>query len=72
MLNKENSRAGPAKLDENRVTREEFRNIVKAMDREGFENIMEEYVKEISNPDNVAETNQYLKEAEKTNDLPKM
>jgi dynein assembly factor 2, axonemal len=71
MLNKENSRAGPAKLDENRVTREEFRNIVKAMDREGFENIMEEYVKEISNPDNVAETNQYLKEAEKTNDLPK-
>lgn len=71
MLNKENSRETSGKLDENRVTRDEFRNIVKAMDREGFENIMEEYVKEISNPDNVAETNQYLKEAEKTNDLPK-
>jgi dynein assembly factor 2 len=54
-----------------KITREELRNVLKAMDKEGFDHLMGDYIKEISNPENIKETNQYLKQAEETNDLPK-
>jgi len=57
-------------LDDNKITREEFRNIVKSLDKKEFENYMGDYIKEISNPDNVAEQNQFLKNAEENKDLP--
>ena len=56
---------------EGKITKEELRNVLKAMDKEGFDALMGDYIKEISNPENVKETNQYLKQAEETNDLPK-
>jgi dynein assembly factor 2 len=56
---------------EGKITRDELRNVLKAMDKDGFENLMGDYIKEISNPENITETNQYLKQAEDTGDLPK-
>jgi hypothetical protein len=56
---------------ENKITRDELRNVLKAMDKEGFETLMGDYIKEISNPENVKESNEYLKQAQETNDLPK-
>jgi hypothetical protein len=56
---------------DDKVTREEFRSIMKAMDKDGFETLMSEYVKEISDPNNTKETNEYLKQAEANKDLPK-
>ena len=60
-------------LKDDRPTREEIRKIFQSIDhdKDQFDNIMEEYTKEISDPNNIAETNQYLREAEKKNDLPK-
>jgi dynein assembly factor 2 len=53
-----------------KMTRDELRNLLKAMGKEGFDEIMEEYMKEISDPNNVKETNEYLRNAEQTKDLP--
>lgn len=52
------------------ITRNELRNVLKAMDQEGFSNIMEDYIKEISDPNNVKEQNQFLEESEQRKDLP--
>lgn len=60
----------PQNIDDSKITREELRNLLKAMDKEGFDKIMEDYMKEISDPNNVKETNEYLKNAENTKDLP--
>ena len=57
-------------LDDNKITRDEFRQILKSMDRKEFENHMGDYIKEISNPENVSEQNQFLKNAEENKDLP--
>jgi hypothetical protein len=66
-----NVRHGKEQIEDGKMTRDEFRNLMKAMDKEGFDTLMQEYVKEVSNPENVKETNEYLKQAEKSNDLPK-
>ena len=58
------------KIDDNKITRNELRSILKAMDNDGFDKIMEDYVKEISDPNNITETNQYLRECEERKDLP--
>ena len=42
------------------MTRHELRNVLKAMDKDGFSNIMQDYVKEISDPNNVKEQNEFL------------
>jgi hypothetical protein len=52
------------------LTKSELRNVLKAMDTDGFNNIMDEYIKEISDPNNVKEQNQFLLESEKRKDLP--
>ncbi len=57
-------------LDDTKMTRQELRSILKAMDHDGFDNIMNDYIKEISNPDNVKETNQYFKEMQEKKDVP--
>lgn len=67
---KSNTTTPQPAVDDNKITREEFRNIVKSMDKKEFENYMGDYIKEISNPDNVLEQNQFLKNAEENKDLP--
>lgn len=57
-------------LDDNKITRDELRSILKAMDQDGFDKIMEDYIKEISDPNNITETNQYLRECMERKDLP--
>lgn len=52
------------------MTRHELRNVLKAMDKDGFSNILGEYINEISDPNNVKETNQFLLESEQKRDLP--
>lgn len=63
----------PTQLSPNdtRITKDELRSILKAADREGFDKIIDDYTKEISNPDNIVETNEYLRQAQEANDLPK-
>jgi len=53
-----------------RITKKELKSIFGAMDREGFDGILDDYMKEISNPDNVKEQNQYLSQMKDTKDLP--
>jgi hypothetical protein len=66
-----NTKQNPSNtLDDNKITRDEFRQILKSMDRKEFENHMGDYIKEISNPENVSEQNQFLKNAEENKDLP--
>ncbi len=60
----------PPNIDDKNITRGELRSILKAMDQEGFDTIMEDYIKEISDPNNVTETNQYLRECMERKDLP--
>jgi len=57
-------------LPDNKITRDELRTVLKAMDQEGFDKLMEDYVKEISDPNNITETNQYLRECMERKDLP--
>lgn len=52
------------------ITRNELRSVLKAMDKDGFSNILGEYINEISDPNNVKETNQFLLESEQKRDLP--
>ena len=52
------------------ITRSELRNVLKAMDKEGFSSLVNEYIKEISDPNNVKEQNQFLEESYKNKDLP--
>lgn len=57
-------------LKDEQITRAEFRNLLKAMDKEGFYKNMEDYMAEISDPKNVIEKNEYLRTAETNKDLP--
>ena len=57
-------------MDDTKMTKQELKSILKAMDNDGFDNIMDDYIKEISNPDNIKETNQYLKEMQDKKDVP--
>ena len=68
-----NSQNNPPKnpaIDDSKITKDELKNILKAMDKDGFDKIMEEYMKEISDPNNITETNQYLRECMERKDLP--
>ena len=55
---------------DNQFSRSELRTVLKAMDKEGFDTIMEEYIKEISDPSNIKEQNDFLKQSETNKDLP--
>jgi hypothetical protein len=68
--NRANGKPNTPNLDPNKITRDELRTILKAMDQDGFDKIMEDYVKEISDPNNISETNQYLRECMERKDLP--
>ena len=52
------------------ITRTELRSVLKAMDKDGFNTLMDEYIQEISDPKNVKEQNEFLLQSEKTKDLP--
>ena len=56
--------------DDKRITRKEARDLLTALDKPEFSGLMDDYLKEISNPNNVKETNQFLKESEEKKDLP--
>lgn len=60
----------PLKPDDKRITRQEARDLLTALDKPEFGGLMDGYLKEISEPKNVIESNQYLKETEEKNDLP--
>ena len=56
--------------DDKRITRKEARDLLHALDKPEFNGLMDNYLKEISDPNNVKETNQFLKESEEKKDLP--
>ncbi len=56
--------------DDKRITRKEARDLLTALDKPEFGGLMDDYLKEISDPNNVKETNQFLKESEEKKDLP--
>ena len=64
------TKPGELAPDDKRITRKEARDLLKALDKPEFPNLMDDYVKEISNPNNIKETNQFLKESEEKKDLP--
>ena len=50
--------------DDKRITRKEARDLLTALDKPEFNGLMDDYLKEISDPNNIKETNQFLKESE--------
>ena len=56
--------------DDKRITRKEARDLLHALDKPEFNGLMDNYMKEISDPNNIKESNQFLKESEEKNDLP--
>ena len=56
--------------DDKRITRKEARDLLTALDKPEFGGLMDDYLKEISDPNNIKETNQFLKESEEKKDLP--
>ena len=56
--------------DDKRITRKEARDLLTALDKPEFSGLMDDYLKEISDPNNIKETNQFLKESEEKKDLP--
>ena len=56
--------------DDKRITRKEARDLLTALDKPEFSGLMDDYLKEISDPKNIKETNQFLKESEEKKDLP--
>ena len=56
--------------DDPRMTRQEARDILHALDKPEFSGLMDNYINEISDPNNIKETNQFLKESEEKKDLP--
>ena len=56
--------------DDKRITRKEARDLLTALDKPEFNGLMDDYMKEISDPNNIKETNQFLKESEEKKDLP--
>ena len=55
---------------DNTITRQEARELLHALDKPEFSGLMDNYINEISDPNNVKETNQFLKESEERKDLP--
>jgi dynein assembly factor 2 len=58
------------KQPEDKLTKDEFKRLMQSMDKPEFKQLFDEYLEEISNPNNITETNQFLKQAEETKDLP--
>ena len=56
--------------DDKHITRKEARDLLNALDKPEFSGLMDDYLKEISDPNNIKETNQFLKESEEKKDLP--
>ncbi|CAD8191628.1 unnamed protein product [Paramecium pentaurelia] len=54
-----------------KITRDEFKKIEKAMKKPEFAELMGDYMKEISDPKNREEYDQYLKQLERESELPK-
>lgn len=52
------------------MTKQELRNFTKAMEQPEFRSILNDYVKEISDPKNQAEYETYLRQLEEQGDLP--
>ena len=64
------TKPGELAPDDKRITRKEARDLLTALDKPEFGGLMDDYIKEISNPNNIKETNQFLKESEEKKDLP--
>ena len=64
------TKQGELHPDDNRITRKEARDLLTALDKPEFGGLMDDYLKEISDPKNIKETNQFLKESEEKKDLP--
>ena len=64
------SKPGELAPDDKRITRKEARDLLTALDKPEFGGLMDDYLKEISDPKNIRETNQFLKESEEKKDLP--
>ena len=50
------------------ITRKEARDLLHALDKPEFSGLMDNYINEISDPNNIKETNQFLKESEERKD----
>ena len=64
------TKPGELHPDDKRITRKEARDLLTALDKPEFGGLMDDYLKEISDPNNIKETNQFLKESEEKKDLP--
>ena len=64
------TKPGELAPDDKRITRKEARDLLTALDKPEFSGLMDDYLKEISDPKNIKETNQFLKESEEKKDLP--
>ena len=64
------TKQGELHPDDKRITRKEARDLLTALDKPEFGGLMDDYLKEISDPKNIKETNQFLKESEEKKDLP--
>ena len=53
------------------ISKNELKAFTKAMEHEEFKTLMNDYVKEISDPKNQAEYETYLRQLEESGDLPK-
>ena len=53
------------------ISKNELKAFTKAMEHDEFKNIMNDYVKEISDPKNQSEYETYLRQLEEAGDLPK-
>ena len=69
-MNPLKTKPGELAPDDKRITRKEARDLLTALDKPEFGGLMDDYIKEISNPNNIKETNQFLKESEEKKDLP--
>ena len=69
-MNPLKTKPGELAPDDKRITRKEARDLLTALDKPEFGGLMDDYLKEISNPNNIKETNQFLKESEEKKDLP--
>ena len=69
-MNPLKTKPGELAPDDKRITRKEARDLLTALDKPEFGGLMDDYIKEISNPNNIKETNQFLKESEEKKHLP--
>lgn len=63
---------GPRKNDELNMTREEFKKLKNSMKDEKFHELLGDYMKETSDPKNVAEYDQYLRQLQNEGELPEV